>query len=137
MSSTEAELFDVMDGRDQVHSIVVARRVAESSGDQRVIAAALLHDVGKSVAGYGVIGRVMATMLGVLGGARLASRWNEVPGWRGRMASSLAYPEIGRRLLVEAGSDPLVSTWAAEHHWSPDRWTLPAEIARPLAAADH
>ncbi len=137
MSPSECELFDAMDGRDQVHSIVVARRVAESSGDQRVIAAALLHDVGKSVAGYGVVGRVVATVLGVLGGGWLAGHWSGASGWRGRMGSYLDYPEIGRRLLEDAGSDPVVSTWAAEHHWSSDRWTLPAEIAGPLAAADH
>ena len=137
MSPPECALFDSMDGRDQVHSIAVARRVAESTADRRVIAAALLHDVGKSVAKYGVVGRVMATVLGVVGGDRLTQRWSKLAGARGRMASYLDYPEIGRALLVEAGSDPMVSTWAAEHHWSPSRWTIPDEIARALAAADH
>lgn len=136
MSEAEGALFDAMDGRDQVHSIVVARRVAASNPERVVIAAALLHDVGKSVAGFGVPGRVAATALGVVGGERLARRWSGADGWRRRMSDHLDYPELGRRLLVDAGSDHLVSAWAAEHHRPPESWTVPADLAGPLAAAD-
>ena len=137
MTDAELALFDDMDGRDQVHSIAVARRVAESTSAGPVIAAALLHDVGKAEAGYGLAGRVVATVLGVVAGDALVSRWHSSGGWRGRMASHLAYPEVGRRFLEDAGSDVLVSTWAAEHHRPPEEWTVPTDIGRVLAAADH
>lgn len=91
-----------------------------------VVAAALMHDIGKVQADLGVPGRVVASVLA-------AGRVRTAPGMVGRY---LRYPQLGAELLRGAGSDPLVAAWAAEHHLPVERWTVPAPWARRLAAAD-
>jgi hypothetical protein len=54
----------------------------------------------------------------------------------GRAGRYLCHDEIGAGLLADAGSDGLTVAWAREHHLAPERWTVPAEIARALKAAD-
>jgi hypothetical protein len=54
----------------------------------------------------------------------------------GRVGRYLCHDEIGAGLLAAAGSDGLTVAWAREHHLAPERWTVPAEIARALKAAD-
>ena len=63
---SEATLWQRMAVHDRRHSIVVARRfLARVDAPIRAeVAAALLHDVGKSVSGLGTFGRVAATMIG-------------------------------------------------------------------------
>jgi hypothetical protein len=136
MSPAEASLFDAMDVRDRAHSIRVGRTVARQTVDRPVVAAALLHDVGKSRAHLGLIGRVAATMVGVLGRRSWIRRFEMGDGFCGRITLYLEYPELGRSLLIEAGSDPLVSTWAAEHHEPSERWSVPTDIGKLLADAD-
>ncbi len=64
--AAEADLWDRMSVQDRRHSLLVARRfVALAPGAQRPqVAAALLHDVGKSVSGLGTFARVVATVVG-------------------------------------------------------------------------
>lgn len=95
--------------------------------ERAVLAAALLHDVGKVDAGLGVLGRTVATVVGVVAGHDRAG---------GRIARYLAHDRIGAALLEDAGSDPLTVTWAREHHLRPERWTLPDRVTAALAAAD-
>src|SRR5690606_3520378 len=101
-----------------------------------VMAAALLHDVGKTVPGLGTYGRVMATLSGAAGGADMAPLWAERRGMTRRIGLYLQYPRLGADLLGMAGSDPRVCAWAAEHHEPEERWTVPAEAGRLLVAAD-
>jgi hypothetical protein len=59
--------------------------------------------------------------------------------WRprlGRIGRHLDYEERGARLLAAAGSDPFVVAWAREHHLPPARWSVDAEAAALLRAAD-
>lgn len=129
----EVALWQRMSGADRRHAVSGARRVAAALGTQAprpVLAAALLHDVGKIDAGIGPFRRVLATVLAAaLGRARVA------PG-TGRYARYLRHDAIGAELLAAAGSDPFTVAWAAEHHRSPERWTVPSAIARALKAAD-
>jgi len=121
-----------MSGPDRRHAVGVAAAVASVLGadaTRPVLAAALLHDVGKIDAGLGTLARVPATLLG------LASRTRFVTG-SGRVARYLRHDVIGGRMLEDAGSDPITSAWAAEHHLPSDRWTLPRPIADVLKAAD-
>jgi hypothetical protein len=116
----ELDLWRRMSGPDRRHSVAVARRVG---GEPDMVAAALLHDVGKIEAGLGTFGRVVATIVG--------------PGRaRGRMATYLRHDQIGARLLADAGARPLVVTWAGEHHLPPARWTVPPAVGAALKAAD-
>lgn len=136
MTPAEVVLFDAMDDRDRCHSIRVARTVVLGSTDRPVVAAALLHDVGKGRAQLGLIGRVVATMVGVLGRRWWIRRFVAQDGCRGRVATYLEYPALGRVMLIDAGSDPLVCAWAAEHHEPPERWSVPIAVGRLLADAD-
>ena len=68
----EADLWGRMGRADRRHAVTVARRVEAALGVEAtrpVMAAALLHDVGKVTSGLGTYGRVMATL-----SARVAGR---------------------------------------------------------------
>ncbi len=128
----ERGLWARMSGPDRRHAVAVAREVERrlgSSASPPVVAAALLHDVGKVVAGLGTIARVPATVIGLLARERVVAG-------EGRVSRYLRHDAIGASLLEAAGADRLTVAWAREHHLSADRWTVPAEIAAALKAAD-
>lgn len=130
---------------DRRHSALIARRVerrladdSAPAGDTRwVLAAALLHDIGKIEADLGAWGRVFATVVATLGGSERVRQWAHNDGYRGRVSSYLRHPEIGSDLLRDAQSDPRTVAWAAEHHRRPDKWTVPLEFARVLHEFDN
>jgi hypothetical protein len=97
-----------------------------------VLAAALLHDVGKVESGLGTAGRVLATLVG----RRRAHRWAGRPGPTGRIERYLRHDEIGAEALTRAGSDPVTVAWAREHHLAPSAWSVPPAIGHALRDAD-
>ena len=123
LTAGEVQLWRQMSPADQRHAVGVAQRVAASNTERPVLAAALLHDIGKIDAGLGTFGRVAATLVG----RRRA---------KGRFALYLRHDAIGASLLTDAGSDPLTIAWAREHHLPAERWTVPPEVAAILKAAD-
>jgi hypothetical protein len=135
----EAALWRRMSGPDRRHSVAVARRVERALGDEAtrpVLAAALLHDVGKVEAGLGVYGRVVATLSAKIAGHEMASDWRRSRGFTRRVGLYLHHAELGGDLLALAGSDPLTVAWAREHHLPEQDWTIPLEIGRALRDAD-
>ena len=129
----ERPLWDRMSGPDRRHAVAVARRTEEVLGavaTRPVVAAALLHDVGKVEAGLGTFARVGATLL-----AAVAQRERLARG-RGRVGRYVRHDALGADLLAAAGSDPLTRAWAREHHLPPDRWTVDPEVGAALKAAD-
>ncbi len=115
----EAELFDRMSRADRRHAHAVARRAVEALGDDAarpVVAAALLHDVGKVESGLGVYGRVMATLSAKVAGRDMAEAWSQTRGITRRIGLYLRHEELGADLLRLAGSDhrtvTLVETWS-------------------------
>ena len=136
---TELEIWGRMSRQDRRHAAGVARRVEQALGDEAtrpVIAAALLHDCGKTVSGLGTIGRVIATLSAQLAGRDMAVAWRETRGFTRRVGLYLEHPQLGADLLGMAGSAPLTVAWAAEHHLPPEDWTVPAEIGQVLKDAD-
>jgi hypothetical protein len=129
----EVELWQRMSGPDRRHAVGVARRTAALLSDEAtraVLAAALLHDVGKIDAGLGTFRRSVVTAAAlVIGHDRLSRR-------DGRVGRYLRHDAIGAALLQTAGSDGLTVTWAREHHLPPARWTVPTPIAAALKDAD-
>lgn len=126
---------------DRRHAVKVARRVdlaLGDSADRAVIAAALLHDVGKLDSRLRTYGRVAATLSGKLVGHddEVIRDWTRTRGFTRRVGLFLQHPRIGGDRLALAGSDPLTEAWAREHHLPPERWTIPVEIARVLKDAD-
>ena len=135
----EHELWTHMKGADRRHAVGVARRVEVALGDEAtppVLAAALLHDVGKTVSGLGTYGRVVATVSGKVAGHDMAVAWTETRGFTRRVGQYLEHPRLGGDLLGMAGSDPLTEAWAREHHSPTDEWTVPSHLAEALKAAD-
>ena len=129
----EAALWERMSGPDRRHALGVARAVVTGLGDtvgRPVVAAALLHDVGKVEARLGTFARVPATLVGLVAGPERARRW------RGRVGTYLRHDAVGAGLLVAAGSDPLTVAWAREHHLPVASWTLDPVLASALRAAD-
>ena len=130
LNDGETALWRRMPGFDRRHAVGVARRVCAALGNDAtrpVVAAALLHDVGKIESGFGVWRRVVATVwTGVRGRARVT----------GRTAVYVNHPSLGAQLLRAASSDPLTAAWAEEHHLPPAQWTVPEEVATVLKASD-
>ncbi|HET6794507.1 MAG TPA: HD domain-containing protein [Acidimicrobiales bacterium] len=135
----ELELWRRMSAPDRRHAVGVARRVEDALGDRAdrpVLAAALLHDVGKVESGLGTGARVVATVAGMVLGRRRAASWRGRPGPAGRLGTYLDHPDIGAELLRRTGADPLTSAWAGCHHLPPDRWTVDPEVGKALKEAD-
>jgi hypothetical protein len=135
----EAGLWQRMRGADRRHSIGVAREAERSLGAEAtrpVLAAALLHDVGKIESGLGVYGRVVATLCGLIAGRETAKEWTRSRGFTRRVGLYLLHPDLGGDLLGMAGSDPLTEAWARQHHRPSDQWTIDAEVGAALKAAD-
>jgi hypothetical protein len=91
--------------------------------------------MGKTACGLGTLGRVVATLAGLVARDR-AQAWSSGRGIKRRIALYLSHPELGAGQLAEAGSDPLTVAWAGEHHLSEDAWSVPIEVGRALRAAD-
>jgi hypothetical protein len=130
----EQELWSLMSNSDRRHAISVARQVAAALGsraDRRVLAAALLRDVGKTVSGLGTFGRTVATLAGLIDRGR-AQAWTSRTGVKRRIALYLSHPDLGADQLARAGGDPLTVAWAREHHLPENAWSVPIDIGRAL-----
>lgn len=101
-----------------------------------VLAAALLHDVGKTTAGLGTYGRVVATLAGAAAGPKAAAAWTEGRGFTRRVGLYLRHGELGADMLALAGSDPFTVAWAREHHLPAEQWTVKPALGAALKAAD-
>ena len=138
---TEVALWRAMSGPDRRHAAGVARRVELALGGEAtrpVLAAALLHDVGKTESGLGTYGRVIATISGgmVHRDPDTIKAWTRTRGFTRRVGLYLQHPKVGGDLLGMAGSDPLTEAWARQHHLPDDQWTVPPAIGAALRAAD-
>lgn len=135
----ERALWRRMSGPDRRHAAHVARRVERSLGSSAsrpVLAAALLHDVGKFESGLRTYGRVVATVCGKVAGAETAHTWRKRQGFTRRVGLYLLHSDIGADMLELAGSDPLTVAWTREHHGPASSWSVPASLADALHAAD-
>jgi HD domain len=135
----EEVLWRRMSGADRRHAVGVARRTQAALGDRAtrpVLAAALLHDVGKVDSGFGPVRRALATVAGMAAGHHAAERWSEGNGALRRTGRYLCHDRLGADMLRAAGSDPLTVAWAGEHHLDPARWTVAMPVALALKDAD-
>ena len=91
LSSAEFDLWSTMRGEDRRHSIEVLHRFDRraAGAPREVRAGVLLHDIGKVECGLGVMGRVLATLVGPRGT---------------RFAAYHDHERLGAALLGRAGS---------------------------------
>jgi len=135
----EVVLWRRMSAQDRRHSIGVARRVVDLMDEQvprEVIAAALLHDVGKVDSQLGTFLRVVATASAKVAGRDTAELWVRGSGVTRRIGLYLKHPSIGGDLLGMAGSDIFTETWAREHHLGVEDCTLDSDLAHALRISD-
>lgn len=144
LNEGEQSLWHRMSNPDRRHAVGVARAVVATLGPapnedslREVVAAALLHDVGKVTSGLGTWARVGATLVWLALDDQVATRWASSDH---RLARRLGqyhlHPELGANLLADAGSHPLTVAWAREHHLSPRAWTIPADVGQVLKDCD-
>jgi hypothetical protein len=154
----ERDVWARQSNADRRHAIGVARTVASSLGDadgsgvaREVLAAALLHDVGKIVCGLGTFARVGVTVVASLLGRDAVAAWAGGPGstssaagavsaparaWKRRAGLYVTHDRLGADLLVAAGSAPFTVTWTRAHHQPEETWTLDPALTAVLKAAD-
>ncbi|MEO8694363.1 MAG: HD domain-containing protein [Acidimicrobiales bacterium] len=140
LSSEEHALWQRMSGPDRRHSAQVARAVQHTLGDAaptEVLAAALLHDVGKIHSRLRTFGRVVATLTIKTAGRDEVASWVHVGGLHRRIALYQNHPDIGGDDLELAGSHPLTTAWTREHHRNAEEWSIPHEYATVLDACDN
>jgi hypothetical protein len=158
----EVALWRRMSGADRRHAVGVARRTVAELGleaepveagaraarcgaagagstylaTRPIVAAALLHDVGKIESSFGPWRRAIATVLGFLGGRSRAEAWRHGGPPLDRVGRYLCHDAIGADLLRSAASDPLTVAWAREHHLPAERWSMPPAVGAALKLAD-
>jgi putative nucleotidyltransferase with HDIG domain len=142
----EQSLWHRMSGPDRRHAVRVARDSIEllepEQARQEVVAAALLHDVGKVESSFGTFARAAVTFMAIaFGRTRLVSWAGDAsgkrrPSWRTRVGLYLTHDKLGAEMLQHAGSQQLTVSWAAEHHLAPELWTVDSTIGAALKAAD-
>ncbi len=161
LTDAEDRLFERMSSPDQRHAVAVAHAVevgladlvdvaisdpnAPVAGvrfsnrrdrDRTVLAAALLHDVGKNAAGLRTYGRVVATLSGRVAGDDVAEVWQSTSGFTRRVGLYLRYPALGADMLRISESHSWVIAWAEQHHEPPESWSIPLEIGELLSRCD-
>ncbi len=140
----ERDLWARMSNPDRRHAVTVARDVARRWPEvdagrppRAVIAAALLHDVGKVESGLRTPERVAATLLWSVLDDAVAERWAAAGSpVLARYGRYRRHPEIGGELLRAAGADPLTAAWAEEHHRPEAAWTVDRRVGQLLKACD-
>jgi hypothetical protein len=141
----ECDLWERMSGPDRRHAVGVARETVEllsraSENPRReILAAALMHDVGKVEANLGALARTVVTIAAMLLGRvrpNVSSDRMAAGGWPPRARLYLTHDRVGGALLRDAGSDPLTIAWAEQHHCSPEQWTIDRQIGALLKSAD-
>jgi HD domain len=145
LTDSERTLWARLSPYEQDHAVQVARRVQRRlaptphGGDDRWIAAALLHDIGKLEADPSLLERAAATLASRLVSVARARRWTvSAKGVRRRVGTYLLHGEIGARMIRDAGGREDVARWAEIHQGYRDVGSsgLPADVVEALVASD-
>lgn len=101
-----------MDARDREHACRVTRHLLHDYPDAspELVAAALLHDSGKSVRPYHVVERVLVGLI--------PNRIAHILPPIGAIGIRAAHPELGAQLIARAGGRPRVAQLVVRHHHS-------------------
>jgi len=131
-------LFQKMQPTEQAHSLVVYQKlVAQGENDPDLLAAALLHDMGKIRAPLNVWERAWIVIL-------RASFPKQVPawgcgqptGWRKALVVAEQHPAWGAELAHAAGANERVTRLIRDHQAPLDAFSPLAEQLQKLKAVD-
>ncbi len=113
-------LFDAQSNADQRHAFACGQAIAEQRpGNLELIRAALLHDIGKRHAEFGIVRRTVSGAASKIG-VRLP----------GSYALYKAHGSLGANELEAAGASELVVSFTRHHHgerpsgFPKDEWRL-------------
>jgi hypothetical protein len=128
-------LFSSMPRAEQHHGVYICRVLGQQGfGDRDLLAAALLHDVGKTVAPLRLCERVSVVLVERFA-PRLAAEWADIPaggtvpvGVRRGLVVSRHHPAWGADLAAQAGASPRTVAWIRQHH-------DPVDVRDPLLMA--
>jgi hypothetical protein len=136
LTPAQLALFRRMSRSEQAHSLIVLQKLtAQNERDPNLLTAALLHDVGKTLAPLRLWQRVIV-VLGQTFFPRQARHWGEAPG-KGPFVTAAQHPAWGAQLAAQAGCSPTIVQIILHHQ---DRAACPASIEpllRKLQAADN
>ncbi|WP_309571476.1 HDIG domain-containing metalloprotein [Deinococcus sp.] len=110
LTDGEGRVYAAMDPRDREHACRVTRSLLSGypHAGPELVAAALLHDCGKSLRPYRVVERVLVGLI--------PNRLARVLPPVGAIGIRAHHPELGARLLAHAGARPRVAQLVARHH---------------------
>ncbi len=122
LSSAQMALFTGMQPSEQAHSIQVYQKMSERGEAQSgLLAAALLHDVGKVLYPLSLWERVVIVAAKAFAPG-LVKRWGSAPvgesfmrSWRRAFVIAEQHPEWGAKLAERAGSSPFTVTLIRMH----------------------
>lgn len=121
LAPSELALFLRMPRAEQHHGIDLCRALeAENNHDADVLAAALLHDVGKSVVSPRPWERVWVVLAEYFLPER-AEAWSRgaPEGWRRGFVIRRCHPAWGAQMVEEAGASPRAVELIRHHHAPP------------------
>ncbi len=126
-------LYRQMRRSERLHSLRVLRALlAEGHTQPDLLAAALLHDVGKSRHPFSLPEKMLVVLVKAFAPRRYARWGRSTPrGWLRPFAVSLQHPAWGAEMVEQAGGSSLTVT-LIRHHADPPPFTLPEETARLL-----
>jgi hypothetical protein len=136
LSPAESVLYHTMQPVDRDHAVQNAGHCLGAGLSDEWVVAAALHDVGKIDADLGTFGRIIASVVMLLVGRRRTASLRSRGGMLGRIGAYAAHPDLGAAMLAEAGSDPVVVTWAATHHGDLNECGFPPRVVAVLWRAD-
>ena len=146
LSDSQVALFQRMQASEQAHSLVVLKEL-QNRGEENpdLLAAALLHDVGKTRAPLRIWERVLIVIVGAICKDCL-HRWgageNVQPddglGWRRAFIVAEQHPAWGADLAAEHEVSPLAVSLIARHQDSiaADANSIEDNLLKKLQAAD-
>ena len=113
-------LYNGMSRAEQSHSLAVLRALLrQGQTDPDLLAAALLHDVGKTRAPLHLFGRVLVVLAQRLAPGAAQAWSNGGPhGWRRPFVVAARHAEWGAEMLEQAGASPCLVGMVRQHHAS-------------------
>lgn len=115
---SQLRLFLKMQPSEQTHSIWICKKLIEQGQtEQELLAAALLHDIGKTRYPLKIWDRAMIVILNTLlpgVAARLSQKSPD--GWARPFVVAVRHPEWGAEMALNSGATPLTARLIRRHH---------------------